>query len=278
MVITDQEITEAHVQVSVLGTPFGCVCWLRTLLSQPHCNHQPLTACMAPKCKHNEDVQTLSFAHNELSDSEELVQATQTNIIMHAGHDAQGHPSIHTMHTAYVDEELPDLTSIYGALNNDVQSQTQSYGDEDFVVLLEDDSSPSFHKHQVPEGIEGCSTVSSSQFVFQCIANHSWSQSCPIQEWLQYQQEFIDEFIHLDSLGEQGQLVACIHCGENDGTVRCGDCFGQGLYCTNCIVMSHVFLPLHRLSMNFLLYSHLAGFNDLILFTSVLEWHILWRQ
>ena len=128
---------------------------------------------MAPKRKHNEDVQTLSFAHNELSDSEELVQATQTNIIMHAGHDAQGCPSIHTTHTAYVDEELPNLTSIYGALNNNVQSQMQTYGDEDFVVLLEDDSLPSFHEHQVPEGVEGHSTVSSSQFVFQCITNCS---------------------------------------------------------------------------------------------------------
>ena len=142
-------------------------------------------------------------------------------------------------------EELPNLTSIYGALNNDVQSQMQTYGDKDFVAPLEDDLLPSFHKHQVPEGVEGRSTVSSSWFVFQCIANRSWSQSCPVQEWLQYQQEFVDESIHLDGLGEQGQLVACVHYGENDGTVRCEDC------CTNCIVASHVFLLLHWLSVNF---------------------------
>lgn len=59
-------------------------------------------------------------------------------------------------------EELPNLTSIYGALNNDVQSQMQTYGDKDFVAPLEDDLLPSFHKHQVPEGVEGRSTVSSS--------------------------------------------------------------------------------------------------------------------
>ena len=128
---------------------------------------------MAPKRKRDEDIRTLSFTHDELSDSEEPVQATQTNIIMHAGHDAWGHPSIHTMHTAYVDEELPDLTSIYGVLNDDDQSQMQIYVDEDFIMPLEDESSPSFHEHQVPEGIEGRSTVSSSRLVFQSITNCS---------------------------------------------------------------------------------------------------------
>ena len=229
-----------------IGHSLRYVHWL-----QSHHNHQPLTACMAPKCICDEYVQTLSFTHDELSDSEEPVQATQTNIIMRAGHDAWGRPSIHTTHTAYVDEELPDLTSIYGVLNDDDKSQMQIYGDKDFIMLLEDELSPSFHKHQVPEGIEGHITASSSQFVFQSITNCSWSQSCPIQEWLEYQQEFLDEFIHHDGLGEQGQLVACVHCRENNGTVRCEDCFGQGLYCTSCIVASHVFLLLHQLLVKF---------------------------
>ena len=158
---------------------------------------------MAHKHKCNKDIHTLTFAHDELLDTEEPVQATQANIIMRASHDARDHPSIHTTHTAYVDEELPDLTSIYGALDNDDQSQTQPYGDENLVTPLEDDLSPSFDKHQIPEGVEYRNTVSHSQFAFQDISNCCWSQSHPVQEWLPYQQEFVDEFICCDGLGSK---------------------------------------------------------------------------
>ena len=142
--------------------PYWVLPLLCLLTHHPSIATPSLTAFMAHKCKCNKDVHTLTFAHNELLDTEEPVQATQTNIIMHAGHDAQGHPSIHTMHTAYVDKELHDLTSIYGALDNNDQSQTQPYGDKNLVTPLEDDSSPSFDEHQIPEGMEGHNTVSHS--------------------------------------------------------------------------------------------------------------------
>lgn len=73
------------------------------------------------------------------------------------------------------------------------------------------------------------------------------SQTRYVQEWLQHQDEYLDEFIRADGLGEVDQITTCIHCGENEGHFKCQDCFGQGLYCANCIVSNHAFLPLHRI-------------------------------
>ena len=139
--------------------PYWALCLL------PHLTPQPLTS-MAPKCKRDKSssvVWSLNYTHNDLSDSEEPIQVTQTNVVVHAGQDAQGRPTIHTMHTSYQDKELPDLESIYGALGDDDHSQMSSYGGEEFTTPLEDDMSPTFHEHQVPEDEDSHSTVSSYQ-------------------------------------------------------------------------------------------------------------------
>ena len=68
----------------------------------------------------------------------------------------------------------------------------------------------------------------------------------------------MDEFIRADGLGDPSQVTLCIHCGENEGTFKCQDCFGQGLYYMNCIVASHVYLPLHQLLVSFLLIMYLS--------------------
>ena len=87
---------------------------------------------------------------------------------MHAGQDVQGCPTIHTTHTLYQDEELPALELIYGALGDD-ESQMSSSSGEEFAAPLEDNMSPTFHKHQVPEDEDSCSTVSSYQLAAQIL-------------------------------------------------------------------------------------------------------------
>lgn len=135
---------------SVLGTPFAFLS-LSLLVCR---NHHLLTICMAPKRKCDDptpSTRTPSYTHDDFSDSEEPVQATQTNIIIRAGHDSRGRPTIHTTHTSYENNKFPDLETIFGALDDNDKCQMNMYGGEEFVAPLEDNTSPSNPKHQVPE-------------------------------------------------------------------------------------------------------------------------------
>ena len=147
-----------------LGQHYESVCCLNS-----HLNHQLLTShCMAPKCKHDNSslvVQGLNYTHDDLLNSEEPIQVGQTNVVMHAGQDVQGCPTIHTL---YQDEKLPALESIYGALGDD-ESQMSSYSSEEFATPLEDNMSPTFHEHQVPEDEDSCDTASSYQLAAQIL-------------------------------------------------------------------------------------------------------------
>lgn len=72
----------------------------------------------------------------------------------------------------------------------------------------------------------------------------------PVQDWLPKRQEYADELLRHDGLGDSGQLSTCLQCQNHNGTIKCRDCFGQGLYCRQCVITSHTFLPLHRLSVS----------------------------
>ena len=69
-----------------------------------------------------------------------------------------------------------------------------------------------------------------------------------MKQWLQYRPIFLDEFLHLDGLGDAlNGLGVCPDCSKTLAGFRCKDCFGGALRCSACIVSLHQDLPLHRL-------------------------------
>ena len=124
---------------------------------------------MALKCKCEGPpaaVRSLTFTYDDDSEPLEI----QRIIILHAAADSHGHSSTQTTYTPLIEnEEFPDLHGIFGALDDDNDSQINStYGEEEFIAPLEDNPPlasladtppPNVIEYEVPD-VEDHNTVS----------------------------------------------------------------------------------------------------------------------
>ena len=95
-------------------------------------------------------MRTFTYAHADLSDSEELALMTQTNVFMCATHNSRGCTTQQTIHTPFDEPKEPALDAIYRALVDNSESTT--YGNKEFHAPLEDDNmSQAFIEHEVSE-------------------------------------------------------------------------------------------------------------------------------
>jgi hypothetical protein len=69
----------------------------------------------------------------------------------------------------------------------------------------------------------------------------------PLQDWLPYRQEYLDELLRHD--GRKGAASnSCSTSGcVNPGDFVCRDCMHGRSLCQDCLVDVHCFLPLHRI-------------------------------
>jgi hypothetical protein len=65
--------------------------------------------------------------------------------------------------------------------------------------------------------------------------------------WAEHQDEYLDEFLHLEGRGYTNIYSTCGGCGNADPTYRCAQqmCYGPSLYCKKCIISRHAALPTH---------------------------------
>ena len=68
-----------------------------------------------------------------------------------------------------------------------------------------------------------------------------------LEQWLQYREEFADEFIKHKALYLGAEPSPCRVCDIGDAPFRCLDCFSSGPTCQGCIVHQHIHPILHRL-------------------------------
>ncbi|TDL25097.1 hypothetical protein BD410DRAFT_717811, partial [Rickenella mellea] len=64
-------------------------------------------------------------------------------------------------------------------------------------------------------------------------------------EWKLHRNEYLDEHIRLDGLGDSSALL-CRSCGQ-EGLCRCLDCFNGAILCDGCMSAKHKHNPLHRI-------------------------------
>jgi hypothetical protein len=68
-------------------------------------------------------------------------------------------------------------------------------------------------------------------------------KSSPLLDWAaNYRDRYVDELLRHDGRAGSAQ---CAECGGN-GILKCKDCFGCQLFCTDCFVSRHGHLPFHR--------------------------------
>ena len=68
-----------------------------------------------------------------------------------------------------------------------------------------------------------------------------------LEQWLQYRDEFADEFIRHEALYLGTEPSPCQTCGDSDALFRCLDCFSCGPFCQGCLIHQHAHDVLHRL-------------------------------
>ena len=76
-----------------------------------------------------------------------------------------------------------------------------------------------------------------------------------LSEWIKFRQEFLDEVLRHDGLGDFLGQNKCSNCGNAAGIIKCKDCAnGVLLRCPECIVALHQNLPLHRVEVSGLIF------------------------
>ena len=78
-----------------------------------------------------------------------------------------------------------------------------------------------------------------------------------LEEWLKYQDEFIDEYARLESSPLLTCLPECVSCKRPHPTFRCTDCFAELLFCENCLLTSHGRKPFHSIQVCIPISSHI---------------------
>ncbi|KAF7798547.1 hypothetical protein EIP86_009769 [Pleurotus ostreatoroseus] len=73
------------------------------------------------------------------------------------------------------------------------------------------------------------------------------NSDAPLTTFLKYRDAYLDEDIRTEGRGDYLNMDACRECGSPDPCIRCKDCFGEELMCSECTVRRHQRLPLHRL-------------------------------
>ncbi|KAH7904228.1 hypothetical protein BJ138DRAFT_964691, partial [Hygrophoropsis aurantiaca] len=63
--------------------------------------------------------------------------------------------------------------------------------------------------------------------------------------WLPFRERYLDEFIRHD--GWTSDSKACAHCAHFEASYRCLECVGLSSVCADCMLKSHLHLPLHRI-------------------------------
>jgi hypothetical protein len=67
-----------------------------------------------------------------------------------------------------------------------------------------------------------------------------------LNEWLKFRNTFLDETLRHDGLGDFLGHTKCSDCQNAPGVIKCKDCSSGGmLRCPECVVASHLALPLH---------------------------------
>ena len=79
-------------------------------------------------------------------------------------------------------------------------------------------------------------------------ADHCVCAQSNLEQWLQYRDEFADEFIKLEALylGDNGPSP-CQGCGSANALFRCLDCYLFGPTCQGCTVHQHANHIFHKL-------------------------------
>lgn len=72
-----------------------------------------------------------------------------------------------------------------------------------------------------------------------------------MENWLTgYRLIMLDEILRRDGLGDSETPGICVGCRKLPGKYRCSDCFGDIMWCSECTVLSHRHLPLHRIQVS----------------------------
>ncbi|KAF8984861.1 hypothetical protein BDQ17DRAFT_1393808 [Cyathus striatus] len=70
--------------------------------------------------------------------------------------------------------------------------------------------------------------------------------SAKLNEWVKYQNEFLDELLRHDGKSDYTSEDKCSECKKESGYYKCKDCFhGSLLQCKKCVIKGHEHLPLH---------------------------------
>ncbi|KAF8577085.1 hypothetical protein K439DRAFT_1649163 [Ramaria rubella] len=78
-----------------------------------------------------------------------------------------------------------------------------------------------------------------------------YMQYRPMDNWIPLHSLFLDELLCLEGLGTIPENLKYWHCEAFERPVlhRCLDCFGNKLYCKDCVVCLHAHCPLHRIQL-----------------------------
>lgn len=86
-----------------------------------------------------------------------------------------------------------------------------------------------------------------------CLSSYASGQDFPLSTWIPLRNEFLDETMHLE--GRADTADECARCSAAGATLRCEDCLGLQLLCSECCVLQHQYTPLHRIKVRHALLS-----------------------
>ena len=85
-----------------------------------------------------------------------------------------------------------------------------------------------------------------------------------LENWLQYRDEFADEFIRHDAFHLGVEPSPCQMCGASNAAFRCLDCFSCGPFCQSCVIHQHEHNILHKLQVILYLFLWVAHNNPIL--------------
>lgn len=119
-------------------------------------------------------------------------------------------------------------------------TETQLYSDVDEELL----ENVARKKRKGPSRSVSVSTLSFFSLFKLIWCSHNWQTL--LEEWFQYQEEFMDEYIRLESSPLLTCLPQCVKCQTPQAVLRCIDCFGESLFCQECLLLLHCHEPFHH--------------------------------